>query len=510
MTAESALREGQSEAEPDRPTSMAAEEVAVVEVRSREAIRHDPLYTGRVQVYPKRVKGTFRNIKWAALAALLAIYYLVPWIRWDRGPGAPDQAILIDMPGRRAYFFWIEIWPQEVYFLTGLLIIGALGLFFVTALFGRVWCGYACPQTVWTDLYMWVERRIEGDRNARIKLDRAPWTRDKLLRKGAKHGVWLLIAALTGGAWIMYFNDAPSVTADILTGEASFGVYFFFGLFTATTYLLAGWAREQVCTYMCPWPRFQAALTDEDSLVVTYQGWRGEPRGKHKKGDSWEGRGDCIACNNCVAVCPTGIDIRDGYQLECIGCGLCIDACNNVMAKVGRPANLITLDSERNQAFRSKGEEAKAGLRLIRPRTIGYALILAAVGGLVLFGLLSRSRTEIDVLHDRNPLFVTLSNGDLRNGYTVKILNKTQEPQTYDLEVIEPAQATLKVIGQQAEELEEAQLTAAPDSVASYKLYLRLPRQAVEEESLPVTFHLLPHGGGRPVVAESIFRGPSS
>ncbi|HET6467290.1 MAG TPA: cytochrome c oxidase accessory protein CcoG, partial [Geminicoccaceae bacterium] len=285
-TAEDIRRSPRKRGEDDET---AAPNVAVEDARSRKEYRSDPLYIGRVPVYPKRVDGTFRRIKWAVLAVLLGIYYVVPWIRWDRGPGAPDQAVLIDMPGRRAYFFWLEIWPQEVYFLAGLLILAAFGLFMVTSLFGRVWCGFTCPQTVWTDLYMWVESRIEGDRNARMRLDKQPWSRDKVLKKTAKHAAWLFIAAATGGAWIMYFNDAPTVTAEIVTGDASFAVYFFFGLFTATTYLLAGHAREQVCTYMCPWPRFQAALIDEDSLVVTYQKWRGEPRGKHRKGEPWEG-----------------------------------------------------------------------------------------------------------------------------------------------------------------------------------------------------------------------------
>ncbi len=214
--------------------------VTVEDVRSRRQYKSDPLYVGRVPVHPKRVDGTFRRIKWAVLVVLLGIYYLVPWIRWGRGPGAPDQAVLIDMPGRRAYFFGLEIWPQEVYYLAGLLILGAFGLFMVTSLFGRVWCGFTCPQTVWTDLFMWVESKIEGDRNARIKLDRAPMSREKAIKRGLKHAAWLLIALATGGAWIMYFNDAPTVTREILTGAAGVQVYFYFGLFTATTYVLAG------------------------------------------------------------------------------------------------------------------------------------------------------------------------------------------------------------------------------------------------------------------------------
>ena len=286
------------------------------------------LYAERVRVYPKAAAGKFRALKWRLLGLWLLVYYALPWIRWDRGPSAPDQAVLLDLTNRRGYFFFIEIWPQEVFYLTGILILAAVGLFLVTSLAGRVWCGYACPQTVWTDLFMWVERRIEGDRNARIKLDKGAWTAGKWARKVAKHAAWLAIAFATGGAWIMYFVDAPTVVVNFFSGLSDFDTYFFVGLFTATTYLLAGWAREQVCTYMCPWPRFQSAMFDEDTLIVTYQKWRGEPRGKATK----EGIGDCVDCGQCVAVCPTGIDIRDGNQMECIGCAHCVDACNPVMA----------------------------------------------------------------------------------------------------------------------------------------------------------------------------------
>ncbi|MFI4998296.1 MAG: cytochrome c oxidase accessory protein CcoG, partial [Reyranellales bacterium] len=300
-----------------------------------------PLYLTRIKVYPRAIAGKWRSIKWAALVVLLGLYYLVPWLRWDRGPDAPNQAILIDLDGRRGWFFDVVIWPQEIYFVTGFLILAAFGLFFATSLFGRVWCGFACPQTVWTDLFMLVERLIEGDRNERMRLDKAPMSVSKATRKGFKHVAWLAIAAATGGAWVFYYVDAPSTLVKIFRGTASMEVYVFVGLLTATTYMLAGWAREQVCTYMCPWPRFQAAMLDEQSVIVTYQKWRGEPRGKHKAGDNWDGRGDCVDCNLCVAVCPTGIDIRDGQQIECIGCGLCVDACNQTMVKVGRARGLI-------------------------------------------------------------------------------------------------------------------------------------------------------------------------
>jgi cytochrome c oxidase accessory protein FixG len=489
-----------------------AGDVAVEDAVSFKELKKTPLYASRIKVYSKAVRGRFRQIKWAVLIVLLAIYYVVPWLRWDRGPGVPDQAVLIDMPSRRAYFFWIEIWPQEIYYLTFVLMLGAFGLFLATSVGGRVWCGFTCPQTVWTDLFMWVERQIEGDRGARIRLDKAPLSRAKVLRKVSKHVAWLLIAALTGGAWIMYFNDAPSVTQAILTGEASFAQYFFFGLFTATTYLLAGFAREQVCTYMCPWPRFQAALLDQDSYVVTYERWRGEPRAPHKKGQSFEGRGDCIACNNCVAVCPMGIDIRDGLQLECIGCGLCVDACNDVMDRIGRPRELITLDTERNQQRRMQGLAPTT--RIVRPRTLIYATILVLIGAGVLIGLSFRSTLDINVLHDRNPLFVTLSDGSIRNGYTIKILNKTRAVQHYGLALDGIQGANLSVLGQK-DRAAHAVLTAQPDTVATFRVFVTAPgklaggEEADEEDGVQhLKMVLTGHDTGTSAERTTIFRRP--
>ncbi len=483
--------------------------VQVEDALSVRAQKEEPLFAGRVEVYPKKVSGTFRRLKWAILTVLLAVYYVVPWIRWDRGPDQPDQAVLVDMAGSRIYFFFIEIWPQEIFYLAGLLLLGAVGLFLVTSLAGRVWCGYTCPQTVWTDLFMWVERLIEGDRGARIRLDKSGFSAEKALRKTAKHGVWLVIAAATGGAWIMYFNDAPTVVGQIFTGQASTAVYFFFGLFTGTTYLLAGWAREQVCTYMCPWPRFQAAMFDEDSLVVTYQKWRGEPRGPHRKNETWEGRGDCIDCNLCVAVCPTGIDIRDGNQLECIGCALCIDACNSVMARIGRPANLIAYDTERNQSAKARGL-ASAVYRLVRPRTVLYSLLLLVIAGAMAWSLVIRPSMDVTVQRDRSPLFVRLSDGGLRNGYTIKLHNMTREPRSFTLRLDEPAGAALRVVGYEGYGNEQVLLSAKPDSVATYRAHVTLPAAALGgADSLPLVFMVQDHERGETDVYRSVFRGPA-
>jgi cytochrome c oxidase accessory protein FixG len=471
---------------------------------SRAQQKASPLYAGRVEVYAKAIKGRFRTIKWTALAVLLGIYYLVPWIRWDRGPGVPDQAVLVDMAGRRLYFFWIEIWPQEVYFLTGVLMLGAFGLFLATSLFGRLWCGFACPQTVWTDLYMQVERWIEGDRAERMRFDKAPWTAEKWRKRLTKHAVWLLIAFLTGGAWIMYFNDAPSVVHRFFTGEAGLPVYFFVALFTATTYLLAGFAREQVCTYMCPWPRIQGALVDKDTMAVTYERWRGEPRGKYRKGESWEGRGDCIDCKQCVAVCPTGIDIRDGFQLECIGCGLCIDACNDVMAKVGRPPNLIAYDSERNLELRAAGQPSV--YRLVRPRTILYVVVIGIVAAIMLGILALRATVDVNILPERNPLFVTLADGSIRNGYTIRIMNKARSERSFQLSVSDPA-GRLSAMGQEGH-APTVTLLAPPDGVGTHRGFVQRPRNDVKSEVNDLTFKLVDTMTGTDQEFETIFRGP--
>lgn len=468
--------------------------------------RPQPLYAAHEWVYSRSVQGTFRRLKWAALWILLGIYYLGPWLRWDRGPGAPDQALLIDMPARRAYFFAIEIWPQEVYYLTGLLIFGAIGLFFVTSLAGRVWCGFTCPQTVWTDLFLWAERLIEGDRTARMRLDGAPLSAVKIAKKGLKHGVWLIISLATGGAWILYFYDAFTITRQIFTGTAPMTVYGFIGLFTATTYLLAGWAREQVCIYMCPWPRFQSAMFDEHSLIVTYAEWRGEPRGRAKVGDSLDGRGHCVDCGMCHQVCPTGVDIRKGQQLACIGCALCVDACKGVMDRFGLPRGLITYDSMANQAARAAGLPSR--LRLIRPRTIAYVVILLGVASVMAGTLATRSRVEVNVLHDRAPLYVQLSDGGISNGFTYKILNMERKAKTFTLGLDGIAGTEMKVIGFAADWTGSVDLPVAPDDIATFRVLVRADRGKLDGKSTGLVFRLRDETTGRIYNHQVAFSGP--
>ena len=464
------------------------------------------LFSDHVKVYARSVTGEFRRLKWLALWVLLGIYHVVPWLRWDRGPDAPDQAILMDLAGRHAYILGLEIWPQEIYYLVGLALLAAVGLFLATALLGRVWCGFACPQTVWTDLYTWVEKKIEGDRNKRLKLDRGPLTVDKAVRKVLKHGIWLIIAFFMSFAWVWYFNDAPTVTRDVFTGTAGQWVYAFVAMLTGSTYLLAGWAREQVCIYMCPWSRFQGAMFDEDSLIVTYEGWRGEPRGKARRGQDFAGRGHCIDCTLCVQVCPTGVDIREGDDMACIGCALCIDACDTIMDRFGLPRGLIAYDSANNQTARSAGEATR--IRPLRPRTLVYGAIMLAIAGVMAFGLTSRSAMEITVLRDRAPLFVTLSDGRIRNGYTFKVVNMERAAKVHMLSVEGVEGAALNVIGVEAADAREVALPILSDAVATFRVLVKAGKGALSGKSTDMTFVLLDGETGEAVRHETVFAGP--
>ncbi len=442
-------------------------------------------FAKREKLFPKAVNGRYRKLRWAAMFVLLGIYYLAPFLRWDRGPHAPDQAILIDMANRRGYFFFLEIWPQEVYYLTGILILSAVLLFFITSLFGRVWCGYACPQTVWTDLYIKVEQWIQGDRAQRMKLEQAPWSLTKLWKKGATHVLWLLIALFTGGAWVLYFNDAPTLLEQIIHAELGWGVGGWIVGLTFSTYLMAGFAREQVCIYMCPYSRFQSAMFDEDTLLISYDEQRGETRGSHKKGESWEGRGHCVDCKACVHVCPMGIDIRNGLQYQCIACGLCVDACNGIMEKLGLPKGLVRYDTMRNVKQRLAGLPEK--LRILRPRTIYYSLIVAIVGGIMLTTLLQRSVVDMNVIHDRNPLLVKLADGRIRNGYSLTVMNKTFDDQQYKLVVkgLDGAEVKLQTSGA---EVEADNVRVFANNVGHFRLFVSAPEQ--NEDRLEFTLHL--------------------
>ena len=371
------------------------------------------------------------------MAVTLGIYYLTPWIRWDRGPALPDQAVLLDLANRRFYFFWIEIWPHEFYFVAGLLFMAGLGLFLFTSALGRVWCGYTCPQTVWTDLFILVERWIEGDRNARLRLHRQKkWDFRKMRLRLTKWVVWLLIGLATGGAWVFYFADAPTLLQDLVTGQAHPVAYTTMAVLTFTTFFFGGFAREQICIYACPWPRIQAAMMDEDTLTVGYREWRGEPRGKHRKGEDADKLGDCIDCMACVNVCPMGIDIRNGQQMECITCALCIDACDDVMAKIGKPRGLIDYMALSDETRERAGAAPRnIWVHILRPRTIMYTALWSLVGIGLVFALFIRSDIEMTVAPIRNPTYVTMSDGSIRNTYDVRIRNKNPEARQFRVSV---------------------------------------------------------------------------
>lgn len=469
-------------------------------------------FASAAKIYPTEVKGRFRNIKWAILFVTLGIYYFTPFIRWDRGPNLPDQAVLIDFERKRAYFFFLEIWPQEVYYLTGLLIMAAVILFLMNAIAGRLWCGYLCPQTVWTDLFLRIESLIEGDRRKRIKLDAQPWTAEKITKKSLKHFLWLMVAWWTGGAWVLYFSDAPTLVYDLATGQAGIAAYVWIGILTFTTYSLAGHMREQVCVYMCPWPRIQAALTDEHALNVTYRYDRGEPRAhlKESKKRIAEGlpAGDCIDCNQCLYACPTGVDIRKGAQLDCIQCGLCIDACDTIMTKVGKPTGLIAYDTDVNIERRERGEAPV--YKFIRPRTVIYTAIVAIIAFTMLYLQLNRTLSGLNVVHDRNPLYVQQMDGSFRNGYSLRILNMNNEEQIFTLTLEGmPKGSRLEVVGVgkgAAASQTSIEVAVEPDTTRPLRALVFSPAGVKLPGSTPMSFRLVNNESGEVTLIEDFFR----
>jgi cytochrome c oxidase accessory protein FixG len=444
------------------------------------------------------------------MGVCLGIYYFLPFVRWNRGLGAPDQAVLIDFPSHRFYFFFIELWPQEVYYFTGLLIIAALILFLLNSIGGRIWCGYLCPQTVWTDLFYAVERLVEGDRRERMKKDATGWTPRRIGETALKHFIWLMIGWWTGGAWVLYFADAPTLVKQLLFFQAPMIAYIWIGILTATTYVLAGWMREQVCVYMCPWPRIQAALTDEWALNVTYRYDRGEERTSLKKAKELraEGKavGDCIDCYQCVAVCPTGIDIRDGAQMDCIQCGLCIDACDTVMDKIGRPPRLIAYDNDINIKRRMEGK--REIYRLVRPRTVVYCGLIAVDGVIMLYTLLTRTLLDVNVLHDRNPVAVKLSDGSIRNAYTMRLLNKRGFDRVIAIDVDGPVNATVHVVGVDSVTQDRPMIMLGRDATTELRVLVTAPAESNTEKSVPVRFRITDIGLGETAVTTDNFMAP--
>ncbi len=381
-------------------------------------------YAKHVKVYPREVSGRFDRLRRAAVFSLLGLFYLVPWFRWDG-----RQAVLFDLPARKFWIFGLVLWPQDFIYLTWLLVMLGLSLFFFTALAGRLWCGYACPQTVWTEVFVWIEAAIEGDRAKRIKLDKAPWTLRKLLLKSAKQLVWISLALWTGLSFVGFFAPIADIAQQLLAFTLGGWALFWTLFYCVATYANAGYMREQVCLSMCPYARFQSAMLDRDTLIITYDTQRGEPRGARGRNSDHHARGlgDCIDCKVCVQVCPTGIDIRKGLQYECIACALCIDGCDTVMDKVGYPRGLIRYTTQNTLDQRPA--------RVLRPRMLVYATLLGVLFLAGIAGLATRKTFALDVIRDRSTMYRETNHDEIENVYFLRILNKDQNAHSYRLEV---------------------------------------------------------------------------
>ena len=398
-----------------------------------------PLHQKHFPIVTRSVKGRFRNFKTAVMVLAYSVYFLLPWLPWARNSAA-DQAILFDLGSRRFFIFNLIVYPQDIFWLAMLLFIAAALLFFATGLIGRAWCGYFCFQTLWSDLFILIEKTIQGERPARLRLAKQPWNGEKIAKIGASHGLMLLISFWTAMTFAAYFNYAPEFVRDFFTASASSGGYLTVAILTVTTYLAGGIIREQICA-VCPYARFQSVMYEADTLAVSYDVKRGENKlgrvipiqGLRQRGERLQaGHGDCIDCGFCVQVCPTGIDIRNGLQSQCISCGLCIDACDTVMDSVGFPRGLIRYDSERNLA---SDTPHKPRLEWKRFKVIGYALALIVMSSVLSYNIGTREDTEVSVQQVRQPLFIMLSDGSFRNRYTVQIVNKTEQDATYKLSV---------------------------------------------------------------------------
>lgn len=404
-------------------------------------VETDSLYQAHRKVYSRGIDGRYARLRVVAAWTLLGLYYIGPWFQWNH-----RQAVLFDLPARKFYVWGLVFWPQDFIFLTGLLIIAALSLFFFTALAGRLWCGYACPQTVWTEVFLWIERKVEGERGERMKLDRSAWSWAKFSRKALKQGLWIAFALWTGFTFVGYFTPVRSLTAEIGALAPGPSEAFWILFYGFATYGNAGYLREQVCKYMCPYARFQAAMFDNDTLIITYDAERGEKRGPRRRGPEGKagGLGACVDCTWCVQVCPTGIDIRNGLQNECIACAACIDACNSIMDKMQYPRGLIRYTTRNALEHRTT--------RVLRPRVLVYAALLSTLVCTFAVAVALRSPVALDVIRDRNALYRLLDDGRVENVYDVKILNKSEQDRRFRISVrgagnitLDPADATFFV-----------------------------------------------------------------
>jgi cytochrome c oxidase accessory protein FixG len=449
-------------------------------------------YARHEKIYPRKVTGIFAFWRATGVFVLLGLYYFVPWLSWDG-----RQAVLLDLPGRKFYIFGLTLWPQDFFYVTALLIIAALSLFFFTAIAGRLWCGYACPQTVWTEAFLWIERQIEGDRPKQMKLDQSPWTARKLLIKGAKHSIWILFALYTGFTFVGYFTPIKGLWEKMLVWDMGGWETFWIFFYSFATWGNAGFMREQVCIYMCPYARFQSAMFDKDTLIISYDAKRGEPRGSRRKDEDpkEKGLGDCIDCTMCVQVCPTGIDIRNGLQYQCIACAACVDICDQVMDKMDYPKGLV----------RYTTEHALQGgkTHILRPRLFVYAGLLAVVMGGLVYSMATRIPLELDVIRDRIALYRENNEGLIENVYLLKVMNLDTREHQYDLKVSGIPDLQLDTGGKH--------ILVKPGEVIELPVRLAADPTDLKKRSTEVSFHLRAQDSEKLEVDEvARFLGPVS
>jgi len=427
------------------------------------------MYTAREEIYPREIQGRYANMRWFFVWATQLLFYGLPWLNWNG-----RQAVLFDLGARKFYIFGIVLWPQDFIYLAALLIISAYSLFLFTAIFGRVWCGFTCPQTVYTEIFMWIERKIEGSRSARMRLDRQPASAEKFLRKFAKHLSWGAVALWTGFTFVGYFTPIHVLAAEVMSLGLGPWEWFWVLFYSFATYGNAGWMREQVCKYMCPYARFQSAMFDKDSLIITYDQERGEPRGARNKSDpvSAKALGDCIDCSMCVQVCPNGIDIRKGLQYECIGCAACVDACNSVMDKIGAPRGLVRYWTDHAMTYRWSTDQILR--HAFRPRVIIYTLVLLAIVSVFVGTLLTRTPLKMDVIRDRGSMGREIEDGMIENVYRLQVMNTEETSHRYRISV-----SGIEGIALQG----DTDIVLAPTESRGVPVNIRIPAGAGEKGS---------------------------